>query len=130
MAPPCPEPRLAHHTQAQHVGPFKDALEIKRKGSEACEVTLTLHVDWQPERFVVDPRLSELLNLKTATKAEVIEAFWGNVKRHRLQDPKLPQQINLPMELAQVSSLQCGVCQICTNAHLLSILSVHINMPT
>ena len=84
------------------MGPFKEALEIKRKGSQACEATITLHMDWQPERFVVDPRLSELLNLKTATKAEVIEAFWGNVKRHRLQDPQQPQQINLPMELAQV----------------------------
>ena len=89
-------------SQAQHVGPFKDSLEIKRKGSQACDATVTIYLDWQPERFTVDPKLADLIDLKWGTKAAVIRAFWASVKKHRLQDPKHPQQINLPMELAQV----------------------------
>ena len=50
----------------------------------------------------MDQKLADVIDIKWGTKAAVIRAFWASVKKHRLQDPKHPQQINLPMELAQV----------------------------
>ena len=63
---------------------------------------MSITLDHQPERFTLDPRLAEVLGLEYGTKARILQAFWGNIKRHRLQDPQHPQQIILPMELAQV----------------------------
>ena len=54
--------------QAQHVGSFKDQLEVRRVGSAPCEATVTLEVDWQPERFALDPRLAVLLRRQYDTK--------------------------------------------------------------
>ena len=52
--------------QAQHVGPFKDSLEIKRRGTRPCDATVTIHLDWQPERFTVDPKLAEVIDIKVS----------------------------------------------------------------
>ncbi|GAX73249.1 hypothetical protein CEUSTIGMA_g703.t1 [Chlamydomonas eustigma] len=88
--------------KASHVGSFKDQLELKRIGSKSFDATVTIHLDWQPERFILDPRLAQVLNTQCDTEARVIKAFWVHVKEHRLQDPLKPNQIKLPLDLAQV----------------------------
>jgi hypothetical protein len=42
------------------VGTFKDQLELKRIGSKSCKATVTIHLDMQPERFNLDPRLVQV----------------------------------------------------------------------
>eukprot|EP00955_Chlamydomonas_euryale_P083007 363790-Chlamydomonas_euryale.AAC.14 len=58
---------------------WKDHLEVRRAGSEACDATVTITLDFQPERFVLDQRLSEVLELQYETKVgtqELPHAQW------------------------------------------------------
>jgi len=93
--------------KVNHVGPHKEQFEIRRKGSAPVEASISIHMDWQPERFCLDQRLSEVLGIQYETKARILQAFWTYVKKHQLQDHKQPQQLNLPMELAQVFGTTC-----------------------
>lgn len=56
-SPSLPQPL---YPQALHVGAFRDQFEIKRMGSKPCEATVTIEMDWQPERFTLDPRLAQV----------------------------------------------------------------------
>jgi len=84
---------------------WKDHLEVRRAGSEACDATVTITLDFQPERFVLDQRLSEVLELQYETKPRILKAFWQYVQQHGLQNPQQPQQLHLPMELANVTGM-------------------------
>lgn len=63
-----------------------DQLEFKRGGDENTNITINLVRDENPERFLVNPPLSDILDTTEATRAEAVMGIWDYVKAMGLQE--------------------------------------------
>ncbi|GIL68015.1 hypothetical protein Vafri_21345 [Volvox africanus] len=89
--------------KGNHMGPQREAVEVRRQGSRSCKVTALLWPDYQPERYVLPPLLAEVLGMMGhETRSRIMVALYGFIKSRRLQDPKNPINVKLTPELAQV----------------------------
>lgn len=61
-------------------------LEIKRKGDSDVQLKIHITLDHSPERYKVQPNLAELLDLREATRQDIIIGLWHYVQAEKLQD--------------------------------------------
>lgn len=57
-----------------------DGLEIKRRGDCDVNARISILLDHIPEKYKVSPVLQSLLDLKTATRGEIVTAMWQYIK--------------------------------------------------
>ncbi|KAL3150613.1 hypothetical protein ABBQ32_000419 [Trebouxia sp. C0010 RCD-2024] len=86
----------------QHTRNHRDSFEIRRRGSQAVEVSLEVEVDNQPERYTLSASLSAVLGLKQATRAGVLHALWAYIKANRLQSAQQASQVECNAQLGAV----------------------------
>ena len=59
--------------QAQHAAAPRDCLEVRGRSDRSCEASVSLELDWQPERFALSTPLAELLGVQYETKARAMQ---------------------------------------------------------
>ncbi|PNH02643.1 SWI/SNF complex component SNF12, partial [Tetrabaena socialis] len=85
--------------------PPREAIEVRRLGGRSCRATILIHPDYQPERYVLPPKLAEVLGMMGhETRSRVMVALYGFIKSRRLQarDPQEPINVNLTSDLEKV----------------------------
>ena len=81
-----------------------DQLEFKRGGDENTNITINLVRDENPERFLVNPPLSDILDTTEATRAEAVMGIWDYVKAMGLQEDDEKRSFECDERLKAVGS--------------------------
>ncbi|KAG9243490.1 hypothetical protein BJ878DRAFT_510510 [Calycina marina] len=63
-----------------------DQLEFKRLGDDNVNITINLHRDETPERFMLSPALADILDTNESTRAEAVMGIWNYIKAMGLQE--------------------------------------------
>lgn len=63
-----------------------DGFQVKRAGDQNVKCTILMLLDYQPQQYKLDARLSRILGLHTATRPAIIQAFWQYIKTKKLQN--------------------------------------------
>ncbi|XP_063934072.1 brahma-associated protein of 60 kDa-like [Zophobas morio] len=79
-----------------------DGFEIKRAGSRNVQCKIVMFLNYQPAQFKLAAGFSNLLGLHTATRSEIIAAFWQYLKMNKLQDKMDHSLIRNNEELQQL----------------------------
>jgi SWI/SNF-related matrix-associated actin-dependent regulator of chromatin subfamily D len=72
-----------------------DCIAFGRKSDEELQITINLYLDEQPERFKLSSQLAWILDMDTATRADVVQGIWDYARLFKLTDPfpNLPELI-------------------------------------
>jgi SWI/SNF-related matrix-associated actin-dependent regulator of chromatin subfamily D len=79
-----------------------DGFEIKRKGETNVTARVVIHLLNNPEKYKVSPELSQLLEIHTESKADIISALWKYIKVNQLQDAESRTTINNDQALQKI----------------------------
>ncbi|KAK0560316.1 SWI/SNF and RSC complex subunit Ssr3 [Tilletia horrida] len=79
--------------------PSLDGFEIRRLGSQPVKVRIVLYLAHTPEQYTLAPELAELLDMRQATRADVIQALWAYIRDRRLLDDKDRRKIRCDAKL-------------------------------
>jgi len=63
-----------------------DELTFKRSGDVNTNITINLYRHEEPERFGLSPDLSDLIDMKEATRQEIVMGMWEYIKLMGLQE--------------------------------------------
>ncbi|SPQ20592.1 1f918753-3d5a-4f4c-b6ea-875b2b68815e [Thermothielavioides terrestris] len=63
-----------------------DQFTFKRNGDENMNITINLFRHEDPERFELSPELAEVIDMREATRQEVVMALWEYIKLMNLQE--------------------------------------------
>lgn len=103
-----------------------DGFEIKRpiRNEEKEEIPCKIHLqfDFTPEKYRLSPDLSNLLNLKLATRPTIVVALWQYIKLHKLQESDEKKIINNDsalQELFKVNRMSFSDIPVLIEPHLL-----------
>ncbi|KAL9931962.1 hypothetical protein V8E36_009277 [Tilletia maclaganii] len=80
--------------------PSLDGFEIRRLGSQPVKVRIVLYLAHTPEQYSLAPELAELLDLRQATRPDVIQALWAYIRDRRLLDDKDRRKVRCDAKLA------------------------------
>ncbi|KAG4303410.1 hypothetical protein PCK1_000374 [Pneumocystis canis] len=79
-----------------------DGLEIKRRGDMNIDVNILIYLNEYPEKYKLSPKLSQILDMKSETRPEIIMGLWEYIKFHKLQDEEEKRIINCDNNLKEV----------------------------
>ncbi|THV95597.1 hypothetical protein D6C84_06783 [Aureobasidium pullulans] len=79
-----------------------DCIAFGRRSDEELQVTINLYLDEQPERFKLSPPLAWMLDMDTATRAEVVQGIWDYARLFKLIDHDDERRINCDDYLKQL----------------------------
>ncbi|KAG9682846.1 hypothetical protein KCU95_g13986, partial [Aureobasidium melanogenum] len=82
--------------------PDVDCIAFGRKSDEELQVTINLYLDEQPERFKLSPPLAWLLDMDTATRADVVQGIWDYARLFKLTDPEDERRVTCDETLKQL----------------------------
>ncbi|KAL2116317.1 hypothetical protein VTJ04DRAFT_8484 [Mycothermus thermophilus] len=63
-----------------------DEFTFKRNGDENVNITINLYRHEDPERYELSPELADIIDMKEATRQEVVLALWEYIKLMNLQE--------------------------------------------
>jgi SWI/SNF-related matrix-associated actin-dependent regulator of chromatin subfamily D len=81
-----------------------DELTFKRNGDENTNITISLFRHEDPERFTLGADLAEVVDMKEATRAEVIMGLWDYIKVMNLQEEEEKRNFRCDELLKKVSN--------------------------
>lgn len=84
---------------------FRD-LYISRKSDENLNVTISAVLDENPERFQLSKEMTELLDVETATRADVVMGIWDYVRYNGLQEDEEKRMVRCDDTLKSVSDIR------------------------
>ena len=76
---------------------------ITRKSDENLNITISAVLDENPERFQLSNQMKELLDVETATRADVVMGIWDYVRYNGLQEDEEKRMIRCDEALRSVS---------------------------
>lgn len=82
-----------------------DGFQVKRAGDQNVKCTILMLLDYQPQQYKLDPRLSRFLGLFTATRPAIIQALWQYIKTNKLQNNQEKDYIDCDRNLQEI--FQC-----------------------
>lgn len=82
-----------------------DGLEIKRRGDMNVDVKISIYLNEYPEKYKLSPKLSQILDMKSETRPEIIMGLWEYIKFHKLQDEEEKRIINCDDNLKEIFSM-------------------------
>ncbi|KTW31221.1 uncharacterized protein T551_01294 [Pneumocystis jirovecii RU7] len=82
-----------------------DGLEIKRRGDMNINVNILIYLNEYPEKYKLSPRLSQILDIKSETRTEIIMGLWEYIKFHKLQDEEEKRIINCDNNLKEIFAM-------------------------
>ena len=85
---------------------FRD-LWISRKSDENLNVTISAVLDENPDRLQLSKEMSELLDVDTATRADIVMGIWDYVRFNGLQEDEEKRMIRCDNALKAVSRSCC-----------------------
>ena len=80
-----------------------DLLEFKRGGDENMNITINLYRDEHPEKYHLKSPLCDILDVSSATRAEVVMGIWDYIKLNGLQEEDEKRSFECDDRLRQVS---------------------------
>lgn len=63
-----------------------DELTFKRNGDENVNITINLVRHEEPERYALSPQLEDILDMREATRQEIVMGIWEYIKMMGLQE--------------------------------------------
>lgn len=99
------KPPVPSNTAALPAAADFDRLEFMRGGDENVNITINLFRDETPERFLLKPALSDILDTDIATRAEALMGLWDYIKLMGLQEDDEKRSFDCDNRLKMVSSL-------------------------
>lgn len=81
-------------------------LEIKRKGDSDVQLKISMTLENMPERYKLQPALSQLLDLTEATRQEIISGLWHYVQAEKLQDTEEKRLVHTDPALKAIFNLE------------------------
>lgn len=113
------------YTQLPGDSPPQDRIEVTRRGDTSIPIKIILTLDPQPVVFKLTPQMSNLLNLTTASRPQVIMALWQYVKLNRLQESEEKKVIRVDANLRDLFRIPQEVTTI-TFAELPNYIQTHL----
>jgi len=80
------KPDRAHNAGNLPAAAEFDELTFKRNGDENTNITINLYRHEEPERFALSPILAEVVDMKEATRTEIVTGLYEHIKLMDLQD--------------------------------------------
>lgn len=80
-----------------------DCLEFQRKGDENMNITVNLVKDEIPERYLLKPKLAQVLDIEEEDRPGIMMAIWHYVKANGLQEDEERRSIRCDENLLAVS---------------------------
>jgi SWI/SNF-related matrix-associated actin-dependent regulator of chromatin subfamily D len=74
----------------------------------------------KPQQFKLDPRLTQILGLTTATRPAIIQALWQYIKTHKLQSSQEKEFIQCDRNLKEVGAHRVLLHQKSSSLNILS----------
>jgi len=84
-----------------------DELTFKRSGDENINITINLYRHEEPERFELTPDLAEVIDMKEATRQEIVMGLWQYIKLMGLQEDEEKRNFRCDDLLRRVSPFRC-----------------------
>lgn len=81
-------------------------LEIKRKGDTDVQLKISLTLENSPERYKLQPKLAEFLDLQEATRQEIMSGLWSYVQAEKLQDTEEKRLVHADPALKELFNLE------------------------
>lgn len=82
-----------------------DGLEIKRRGDMNIDVRILIYLNEYPEKYKLSPKLSQILDMKSESRPEIIMGLWEYIKFHKLQDDEEKRIINCDNNLKEIFAM-------------------------
>lgn len=82
-----------------------DCLEFQRKGDENMNITINLVKDEVPERYLLKPKLAQVLDTEEEDRPGIMMAIWHYVKANGLQEDEERRSIRCDENLLAVSCI-------------------------
>ncbi|KAE8216234.1 hypothetical protein CF327_g599 [Tilletia walkeri] len=86
--------------------PSLDGFEIRRLGSQPVKVRIVIYLAHTPEQYSLAPELADLLDIRQATRADVISALWAYIRDRRLLDDKDRRKIRCDAKLTALFKVE------------------------
>lgn len=80
------KPQIAPNSSNPPLSADFDQLEFKRGGDENTNITINLYRDESPERYELKGPLADILDVSSATRAEVVMGVWEYIQVNNLQE--------------------------------------------
>jgi len=81
-----------------------DELTFKRSGDENTNIVVNLYRHEEPERFELSPELAEVVDMKEATRQEIVMGLWEYIKLMGLQEDEEKRNFRCDELLRRVRS--------------------------
>lgn len=72
--------------QSQNAGADFDEFTFKRSGDENMNITINLHRQEDPERYLLSPELADIVDMTAASRQDAVLAVWEYIKMMGLQE--------------------------------------------
>ncbi|KAI3390068.1 hypothetical protein SNEBB_005749 [Seison nebaliae] len=79
-----------------------DGFQVRRSGDQDSECIINMNLNYQPQQYELDPRLSNILGIDIATRQQILHCFWIYVKEHKLYSTSLEDVIHLDENLREI----------------------------
>ncbi|PSR93689.1 hypothetical protein BD289DRAFT_364370 [Coniella lustricola] len=93
--------RIANSANPPAAAEF-DELTFKRNGDENMNITINLYRDEAPERFELSPDLSDIVDMTTATRSEIVMGLWEYIKLMGLQEDEEKRHFRCDEQLHKI----------------------------
>lgn len=80
-----------------------DELTFKRNGDENLNITINLIRHEEPERYALSPELEDIVDMREATRQEIVMGVWEYIKMMGLQEDEEKRQFRCDELLRSVS---------------------------
>lgn len=102
-------PILEYHKPPNQNGsttPALPGLEIKRKGDSDVQLKIHMTLENNPERYKIQTKLAELLDMPEASRQEIIVGLWRYVQAEKLQDGEDKRLVHADAPLREIFNLE------------------------
>ncbi|CCG81727.1 SWI/SNF and RSC complex subunit Ssr35 / FY16936)) [Taphrina deformans PYCC 5710] len=82
--------------------PSLHGIEINRKGDSDVCLKISITFENSPERYKLQPKLSDLIDMETATRQEIMTGLWDYVQARKLQDTEEKRLIHADSTLLEI----------------------------
>lgn len=96
------KPQVAPNTPNPPNAADFDQIEFKRGGDENTNITINLYRDEHPEKYQLKSPLTEILDVSSASRAEVVMGIWDYIRLNGLQEEDEKRSFECDDRLRQV----------------------------
>ncbi|KAI0436866.1 putative 3-phosphoinositide dependent protein kinase-1 [Xylaria telfairii] len=92
-----------------------DELTFKRNGDENLNITINLIRHEEPERYALSPELEDIVDMREATRQEIVMGVWEYIKMMGLQEDEEKRQFRCDELLRSAFGIETGAIPALTD---------------